>query len=154
MKNLNFQIAKYFAVLWPVGFFPFALGTIASLFAVYLGCLTNIYFGSIFTLLFAILTGILGWGATKLYLETCNKKDPSEVVVDEFSGQLIATSIAGASPFLNILALLLFRFFDILKPGIIGKAEKLKGATGVMMDDWLSGILSAVILFVLYLLGL
>ena len=90
----------------------------------------------------------------KIYLETCNKKDPSEVVIDEFSGQLIATSIAGSSPFLNILALLLFRFFDILKPGIIGKAEKLKGATGVMMDDWLSGILSAVILFVLYLFGL
>ena len=154
MKNLNFQIAKYFVVLWPVGFFPFAPGTIASLFAVYLGCLTNIYFGSIFTLLFAILTGILGWGATKLYLETCNKKDPSEVVVDEFSGQLIATSIAVASHFLNILALFLFRFFDILKPGIIGKAEKLKGATGVMMDDWLSSILSAVILFVLCLFGL
>ena len=32
MKNLNFQIAKYFAVLWPVDFFPFAPGTIASLF--------------------------------------------------------------------------------------------------------------------------
>ena len=154
MKNLNFQIAKYFAVLWPVGFFPFAPGTIASLFAAYLGYLTNIYLGSIFTLLFAIFTGILGWWATKLYLEISNKRDPSEVVVDEFSGQLIATSIAGSSPFLNILALLLFRFFDILKPGIIGKAEKLKGATGVMMDDWLSGILSAVILFVLYLFGL
>ena len=105
MKNLNFQIAKYFAVLWPVGFFPFAPGTIASLFAAYLGYLTNIYLGSIFTLLFAIFTGILGWWATKLYLETCNKKDPSEVVVDEFSGQLIATSIADALPLLNILAL-------------------------------------------------
>ena len=91
---------------------------------------------------------------TKLYLETYKKKDPSEVIVDEFSGQLISTSIAGASPFLNILALFLFRFFDILKSGIIGKAEKLKGATGVMMDDWLSGLFSAVILFVLFLFGL
>ena len=45
-------------------------------------------------------------------------------------------------------------FSDILKSGIIGKVKKLKGATGVMMDDWLSGILSAVILFVLYLFGL
>ena len=154
MKNLIFEIAKYFAVLWPVGFFPFAPGTIASLFAAYLGYLTNIYFGSIITLLFAIFTGILGWWATKLYLEISSKKDPSEVVVDEFSGQLIVTSVAGSSPFLNILAFLLFRFFDILKPGIIGKSEKLKGATGVMMDDWLSGILSATILIFLSLFGL
>ena len=111
MKNLNFQIAKYFAVLWPIGFFPFAPGTIASLFAAYLGYLINIYFGSIFTLLVAIFTGILGWWATKLYLEISNKRDPSEVVVDEFSGQLIATSIAGASPFFNILA---FFYLDFL----------------------------------------
>ena len=48
MKNLNFQIAKYFSVLWPVGFFPFAPGTIASIFAAYLGYLTNFYLGSIF----------------------------------------------------------------------------------------------------------
>ena len=86
-----------------------------------LGYLINIYFG-VFSHYFSYISGILGWWATKLYLETCNKKDPSEVVVDEFSGQLIATSIAGASPFLNILAFLLFRFFDILKPGIIGQS--------------------------------
>ena len=61
MKNLNFQIAKYFAVLWPVGFFPFAPGTIASLFAAYLGYLTNIYLGSIFTLLinFKVLKNVI-----------------------------------------------------------------------------------------------
>ena len=66
MKNLNFQIAKYFAVLWPVGFFPLASGTIASLIVAYLGYLTNIFLGSIFTLLFAILTEILGWGGNKI----------------------------------------------------------------------------------------
>ena len=76
-----------------------------------------------------------------------------EKSIDEFSGQLIATSVAGISPFLNILAFLLFRFFDILKPGIIGKSEKLKGATGIMMDDWLSGLFSAAIIFVLFIFG-
>ena len=97
------------------GFFPFAPGTIASLFAAYLGYLINIYFGSIFTLILCYIYWNTRLVATKLYIEKNNKKDPSEVVVDEFSGQLIATSIAGASPFLNILAFLLFRFFDILK---------------------------------------
>ena len=72
MKNLNFEIAKYFSVLWPIGFSPYAPGTIASLFAAFLGYLTNIHYGSIFTLLLAIFTGILGWCSTKLYLETNN----------------------------------------------------------------------------------
>ena len=154
MKNFIFKIAINFAVLWPIGFFPIAPGTITSLFAACLGYLINIYLGSIFTLYLAIITGILGWWTTKLYLKKSTKKDPSEVVIDEFSGQLIATSAAGISPLLNILAFLLFRFFDILKPGIIGKSEKLKGEIGVMVDDWLSGLLSAVILFVLFLFGL
>ena len=125
MKNLNFKIAKYFAVLWPIGFIPFALGAITYFFEAYLGYLTNIYFGSIFTLILAIITGILSRLATKIYLETRNIKDPSEVVVDEFSGQLIVTLVAGISTFLNTLAFLLFRFFDILKPCIICKSEKL-----------------------------
>ena len=96
---------------------------------------------------------MLGWVTTKIYIEKNNKKDPNEVVIDEFSGQLIATSVAGISPLLNILAFLLFRFFDIFKPSIIGKSEKLKGATGIMMDDWLSGLFSAGIIFVLFVFG-
>ena len=154
MKNLEFKLAKSFSVLWPLGFFPFAPGTITSLVAAYLGYLTNIYFGSIFTLIFGLITGMLGWWATKIYIEKNKNKDPSEVVIDEFSGQLIASSAAGMSPLLNLLAFLLFRFFDIFKPSIIGKAENLSGATGIMMDDWLSGIFSAAILSILIILGL
>ena len=50
MKNLYFKSAKPIAVMWPLGFSPFAPGTIASFFSVYLGYLINIYFGSLFTL--------------------------------------------------------------------------------------------------------
>ena len=153
MDNLKFKLATIISVIWPIGYFPFASGTIASLFAAFLGYFINLFFGGLLTLILAIFLGIIGWWATKIYILKNNNKDPSEVVVDEFSGQLIATSIAGASPFLNILAFLLFRFFDILKPGIIGKSEKLKGATGIMMDDWLSGLFSAAIIFVLFILG-
>ena len=153
IENFKFKLAKMFSVLWPLGFFPFAPGTIASLFAAYLGYLTNIYFGSMFTLIFGVVSGILGWWTTKLYIERNNIKDPSEVVIDEFSGQMIASSAAGISPLLNICSFVLFRFFDILKPSIIGKAENLNGATGIMMDDWLSGILTAAIISIFFLLG-
>ena len=66
---------------------------------------------------------------------------------------MIASSAAGISPIFNIIAFILFRFFDILKPGIIGKAENIDGALGIMLDDWLAGIFSAVILLLFYILG-
>ena len=153
MSNLKFKLATIFCVIWPIGYFPFASGTFASLFAASLGYFINLFFGGLFTLILAVFSGIIGWWATKIYLEKSDSKDPSEIVVDEFSGQLIATSVAGVSPFVNFLAFLLFRFFDVFKPGIIGKSEKFKGATGVMMDDWLSGLFSALILFILSILG-
>ena len=153
MSNLKFKLATIFCVIWPIGYFPFASGTLASLFAASLGYFINLFLGGWFTIMLAVFSGIIGWWSTRIYLEKNNSKDPSEIVVDEFSGQLIATSAAGVSPVLNILAFFLFRFFDIFKPGIIGKSETFKGATGVMMDDWLSGLFSAAIIFVLYIFG-
>ncbi len=154
MANLEFIIAKFFSTVGPLGLFPFAQGTISSIFAASMGYYLNVHFGSDVTFCFAVLTGVLGWLSSKKYLQKTKNKDPSEVVIDEFSGQLIASSAAGISPFLNFLAFVLFRLFDILKPGIIKKVEKLKGATGIMMDDWIAGLFSAAFLILFSILGL
>ena len=37
---------------------------------------------------------------------------------------------------------------DILKPGIIKKAEKLNGSTGIMMDDWIAGFITALFILI------
>ena len=139
--------------IWPVGNLPYAPGTVCSILASLIGYLININFGSDVTLLFGLISGFIGFYSSKIYINKVNKKDPSEVVVDEFSGQMIATSAAGISPIFNIIAFILFRFFDILKPGIIRKVEDIDGALGIMMDDWLAGIFSAVILLFFHILG-
>ena len=36
----------------------------------------------------------------------------------------------------------LFRLFDILKPGPIGKAEAIPGASGVVADDAFAGVIA------------
>lgn len=149
MEKLKYKFAVFFSVLWPIGFSPFASGTVSSIFAAFIGFGINKYLGSEITLVIAFLTGLLGWWATRIYLERNNEKDPSEVVIDEFSGQLIATSFAGTSLILNILAFLLFRFFDILKPSYIGRSENIGGALGVMLDDWLAGLFSAIIILII-----
>ena len=139
--------------VWPAGNSPIAPGTVCSILASLIGYLINFNFGSDVTLFVGLISGFIGYYFTKIYIDKVNKKDPSEVVIDEFSGQMIATSAAGISPLFNIIAFILFRFFDILKPGIIGKAENINGALGIMIDDWLAGIFSAVILLAFYILG-
>ena len=139
--------------VWPTGNSPIAPGTVSSLLASVIGYFININFGSDITFCISILSGLVGYSATKIYIKHISNKDPQEVVIDEFSGQMLATSAAGTSPFINLIAFILFRFLDIFKPGIISKAEKLDGAIGIMMDDWLAGIFSVLILFFFFLNG-
>ena len=146
-------ILNFIVKIWPVGNSPIAPGTVCSILASSIGYLININFGSDVTLLFGLISGLIGYYSTKIYIKKVNKKDPSEVVIDEFSGQMIASSAAGIFPVFNVIAFILFRFFDILKPGIIGKAENIDGALGIMMDDWLAGVFSAVILLSFYIFG-
>ena len=154
MEKINFTIAKFVSNVWPLGLFPFAQGTLCSFFAAIIGFLINSLFGSEITLLLAILSGIAGWFSTNMYIKKSNNEDPSEVVIDEFSGQLIASSAAGTSLLFNILGFILFRILDVLKPGIIKKVENLRGATGVMMDDWVAGSFVALFLITLSIFGL
>ncbi len=86
--------------------------------------------------------------------------DPSEtqdqpsIVVDEVAGQLLALSVAGASPILFILGFLFFRAFDIVKPWPINLVERrTPGAWGLMLDDMVAGLFAAIlVLFAAYLL--
>jgi len=50
-----------------------------------------------------------------------------------------------------LVAFVLFRLFDIFKPGWVGRAERLPGATGILMDDIVAGLFAA--LFTWLLIG-
>ena len=81
--------------------------------------------------------------------------DNQTIVLDEVVGQIIALQISlnfiGENYFSQpkiiiihlFLSLILFRFFDIKKPWIIGITDrKMKNSFGVMFDDILSGIIA------------
>lgn len=76
------------------------------------------------------------------------RKDPQIVVVDEVLGQWL--TLAGAVR-LNwrsfLLALLLFRIFDILKPPPVRQMERIPGGAGIVLDDMMAGVYGAVVLF-------
>ena len=73
-------------------------------------------------------------------------KDSSRVVIDEVAGMLITMLFVPANLYLLLCGLVLFRFFDILKPLGIRRLEALPGGTGVMMDDVLAGVYGNIVL--------
>ena len=68
--------------------------------------------------------------------------DPSEVVIDEVVGMGISLFMLPHSPGLYLLAFILFRVFDILKPSFIYRIQNLSGGWGIMLDDVLAGLLT------------
>jgi phosphatidylglycerophosphatase A len=75
--------------------------------------------------------------------------DPGWVVIDEIAGQMLAMlalprpTLAGA-----VLAFVLFRLFDIAKPGPIGWLDRQGGTLGIMADDLLAGAFAGVVVWV------
>ena len=96
-----------------------------------------------------VMLFLVGVWASNRACEISGIKDPSQVVVDEVSGQLIALTPLFASPSVAgvIAAFVLFRLFDIFKPYPIRKLEGLPAGFGVMSDDALAGVYAAVIVF-------
>ena len=99
-------------------------------------------------------TGIGFWAAADM-TRGQEDLDPSEFVLDEFAGQMLALWALSLPAWLHglsisalwpgwIAAFVLFRLFDIWKPGPVGWADRKKGPFGVMMDDVIAGAMAAV----------
>ena len=135
------------ATLGPIGHMRPAPGTIGSLVALGTGYMIASF--SLGVLVATILVvAILGIFAAQRYGQRTGKKDASEVIIDEVAGQWIPLVIIPLEVEWYLAAFLLFRFFDISKIGPVGHAEKFTGGIGVMADDLVAGILTAVVLWV------
>ncbi len=138
--------AKAFSTFFGAGFFPVAPGTFASLLTALLykylldrWALT--WFGALIVLVF--LSGVATAGA---YAKELGRKDPHPIVIDEVCGQLI-TYILVPGLWVNVaVGFFLFRVFDVIKPYPIRKLENLPRGWGIMADDVLAGVYSAVLL--------
>lgn len=135
--SLNFWIATVLGL----GKAPFAPGTVASFFA---GIPFFLVLGN-FSLIFQMLaSGVIfaaGWYTSDKTEQELRKTDPSEIVIDELCGFLIAM-LGHPVTFVSILTgFVFFRLFDIWKPWPVRTLEqKLGGGLGVMADDVGAGI--------------
>jgi phosphatidylglycerophosphatase A len=90
----------------------------------------------------ALAATLIGIPAATIVAREAGREDPGFVVIDEVAGQWIA--LIGVRPDWPhaLLALLLFRLFDIWKPWPIRRLEQLPAGTGIMLDDVAAGILA------------
>src|SRR5215469_8235359 len=103
------------------------------------------------TAIAAVVVTLVGIPAATIVARESGRKDPGHVVIDEAAGQLIALILAKPDWKHAALALVLFRFFDILKPWPIRKLERLPEGTGIMLDDVAAGLLALICAYLLSL---
>lgn len=128
------------------GKIKFAPGTFGSILGFFLG-LPILFYSLNSLFLAALLIGAIAIKEIDKLEKTTNIHDPSWIVIDELVGVWIAMAIACSAYGINIialiLALVLFRVFDITKPSIIGRVDRnVKGGLGVVGDDAIAGIVA------------
>ena len=148
IKNINTLFVTMFG-LGKVKFIPGTFGSLATTIILYFFFhISNT--SSNIMLLAVIIIFIFSFFAVSTYIKDNDKKDPREVIIDEFIGQSIPIYLyeishgTEKSPdealiFYGI-CFVLFRFFDIIKPFPVNYFDKkFKNSFGVIMDDVCAG---------------
>ena len=98
---------------------------------------------------------LVGWWSVAAATRGSDDHDPSEIVVDEVVGQWIALWPLSAGLWAAgvpgwtfpwpgwVAAFVLFRVFDVWKPGPVGWIDRRGDVAGTMLDDVVAGVLAA-----------
>jgi phosphatidylglycerophosphatase A len=140
----------FFATGFYSGKAPFAPGT----------------FGTLAGIVFALVFTVLPWFFRSFYLvslilaavyfadqaeKILGRKDPGCIVIDEIAGYCVAMSVVPVTAGSLVAGFFVFRFFDIVKLLPVKYFEdNFPGGAGVVLDDIMAGLLSAVVLKILY----
>jgi phosphatidylglycerophosphatase A len=137
--------ARLIATWFGCGRSPVAPGTVGTIGTLPL-CYGLFQLGPIAYWSTTVALTVLGvWASTRTAAEL-GDEDPACVVIDEVSGTLIAVglgALGGLWP--AALSVVLFRLFDIWKPGPIDSVQSLPKGYGIMADDVLAGLAAGLI---------
>ncbi|MGB6973476.1 MAG: phosphatidylglycerophosphatase A [Terracidiphilus sp.] len=87
-----------------------------------------------------VLSVALGVPAATIAERESGRHDPGFVVIDEAAGQWITLLGSPADWRHALIALILFRLFDITKPFPVRKFERLPAGWGIVFDDVAAGL--------------
>jgi len=147
------KLAHFLASLGWAGHSKIAPGTVGSVVAMVLAFLITSQHLAV-----ALLVALpLGFWSCHSCLKHDSSQDPQWIVIDELCGQwltlLLAICLWGNHWLVWLVALLLFRILDILKPFPVSWAERsLKGGIAVMADDLVAALMGGAMLAIMKLL--
>jgi len=128
------------------GLAPFAPGTVGSLLGVLLAWLT-LDLGLIAQIGIAIGLSVAGIWICGESARRLGIHDHGGIVWDEIAGMYVTLLVAPFTLSAWILAFLLFRAFDIVKPWPIRDLDhRLGGGLGIMLDDLVAALYAAILL--------
>ncbi len=166
-----------FMTLFGCGKSKIAPGTVTSFVTVILWFMTTLFFirnnsspltEGIFWTSIIVVCSIYAVIFTPIYTRDFDNYDHQSIVIDEVIGQLITLclSYTVARSYYHeeswilpqivivshiFLSFLLFRTFDIAKPSVIGWIDRnLKSPFGVVLDDIVAGLISAILIMALF----
>lgn len=155
IKKLDVILATWFGL----GLIPKAPGTWGSLGAIPFAYLIAYTGGITLLIISTIIITLIGYWAADKFEKRTAIHDSKMVVIDEVAGQWLA--LWPALYFFNfhiiwvLIAFILFRAFDIIKPWPVSYFDrKIENAIGVMGDDIIAGLYAVIIITGAYYAGL
>ena len=142
---------KNLFTLFGIGKLP-ASGTFGSFFTLLIYFILQKYFNNLTIIILLISVTLYSLIFLNKTIKNFKQKDPKEIVIDEYIGQMIPLIACGNNIYLILVAFISFRFFDITKiyPANIFD-KKIKGPIGIIGDDIIAGIYSFIIIYVIKL---
>ena len=150
---MKFKVSKIISTLFYIGFLTKMPGTLGSMVGLFFGALILMYFKYEFFLMFFLMITVIGLYSVNQYQKTAGKSDKSEIIIDEFVGQLVPLMIIDINLVNLFLSFILFRFFDILKfypANVVDR--KYSNYFGVILDDIIAGIQASLVILLFYFL--
>lgn len=139
-------LATWFGLGWS----PKAPGTVGTLGAIPLVFLF-MKFGETGYMIASLAFTVLSIWIAQMYEEFVAKEhDNQEIVIDEVAGFLVAMTWVPFTWSTVLIAFVIFRFFDAVKPWPISWMDrKIPGGVGTVADDLVAGIITNILLQVI-----
>ena len=144
------NISTLVSTMFGLGNFTKFPGTLCSFIVLFPIYIVYHFLGKNFIYLFYIISLPIAFYSVEISLKKLKKKDPKEIVVDEYIGQYTAILFCTSELFQFLVAFILFRFFDILKPFPINFFDKINNSFGIIFDDIVAGIISGLIILLIF----
>ena len=150
------RLAVVLATIGPIGHLPVAPGTIGSLAALpLLPGLAAVRDRStlVYAVAIVVIVATAVWAAGRAE-ETLGGHDHSAIVIDEVAGMVVAGVLLPGTWAAAVLAFVLFRLFDVVKPYPANLIDgRVEGGLGVVGDDLVAGLYAGLAgRFILWLL--